>query len=423
MRKGMVNAKDRPEATVGLGTTGGPGVTGGMGVTDEMSVTEDLTVTEGPGVTEDLTAENPIVTSGPALTEELTAEDPTVTRGPALTGELTAEDPTVTSGPAATEIPEITERQVIVDAHCDLLIQLLESKQNIFKNRHHADIERMRKYGGYVQFFAACINPSYGREYSIRWVIQALDMYFVQEDMYKDVLALCRNLDEIEKTLKMKKVAAILAVEGGDVLQGDLSVLRLLYRLGVRCMTLTWNYRNEIADGVLDETTGGGLTPFGRDVIKEMNRLGMLIDLSHISERGFWDAVELSGGPVILSHSNARKLCSHVRNVTDEQLAAIRRNNGVVCVNFYPPFLNDSGKAGITDIIRHIEHMAGLIGIEHIGLGSDFDGIEILPEGMHGVQDVSKVLNELQRLNYPREAIEKIAGGNVLRVIGEVCLP
>ena len=248
-------------------------------------------------------------------------------------------------------------------------------------------------------------------------------MYFVQEDMYKDVLALCRNLDEIEKTLKMKKVAAILAVEGGDVLQGDLSVLRLLYRLGVRCMTLTWNYRNEIADGVLDETTGGGLTPFGRDVIKEMNRLGMLIDLSHISERGFWDAVELSGAPVILSHSNARKLCSHVRNVTDEQLAAIRKNNGVVCVNFYPPFLNDSGKAGITDIIRHIEHMAGLIGIEHIGLGSDFDGMEILPEDMHGVQDIDKVLNELQRLNYPREAIEKIAGGNMLRVIGEVCLP
>ena len=398
-------------------------MTGGMGVTDEMSVTEDLTVTEGPGVTEDLTAENPIVTSGPALTEELTAEDPTVTGGSALTGELTTEVPTVTSGPAATEIPEITERQVIVDAHCDLLIQLLESKQNIFKNRHHADIERMRKYGGYVQFFAACINPSYGREYSIRWVIQALDMYFVQEDMYKDVLALCRNLDEIEKTLKMKKVAAILAVEGGDVLYGDLSVLRLLYRLGVRCMTLTWNYRNEIADGVLDETTGGGLTPFGRDVIKEMNRLGMLIDLSHISERGFWDAVELSGGPVILSHSNARKLCSHVRNVTDEQLAAIRKNNGVVCVDFYPPFLNDSGKAGITDIIRHIEYMAGLIGIEHIGLGSDFDGMEILPEDMHGVQDIDKVLNELQRLNYSREAIEKIAGGNMLRVIGEVCLP
>ena len=126
-------------------------------------------------------------------------------------------------------------------------------------------------------------------------------------------------------------------------------------------MTLTWKYRNEIADGILDNETGGGLTPFGRSVVKEMNRLGMIVDLSHVSERGFWDVMELSEAPVILSHSNARRLCSHVRNATDDQLAAVKENGGVVCVNFCPDFLNDSGKAGIADIIKHIEYLAGLI--------------------------------------------------------------
>lgn len=312
-------------------------------------------------------------------------------------------------------------RMIIADAHCDVLIRLPESKGNIFRNSHHVDIERMMKYEGYVQFMAACIDPSYGREYSIRRVVRALDMYFEQEKMYSDAITLCRNLDETEKALEAKKVAVILTIEGGDVLNGDMSVLRLLYKLGVRLMTLTWNYRNEIADGCLDEISGGGLTPFGRDVIGEMNRLGMLIDLSHISERGFWDAVELSEMPVILSHSNARKICRHVRNVSDEQLIAVKNKRGVVCVNFYPKFLNDSGKAGISDIIRHIEHIAGIIGTDHIGFGSDFDGIESLPEGMHGVQDLDKVINELRKLNYPQEDIEKIASRNVRRIIGEVC--
>jgi membrane dipeptidase len=312
-------------------------------------------------------------------------------------------------------------KMIIVDAHSDLLEKLLESDGDIFRNSHHIDIERMRKYGGYIQFMAACVNPSYGREYAIHGILRELDTYFIQENLYSNAITLCHNLNDIEKALKQEKIGVILTVEGGDILQGDMSVLRLLYRLGVRCMTLTWNYRNEIADGVLDEISGGGLTPFGRDVIKEMNRLGMLIDLSHISEKGFWDVAQLSKAPVFLSHSNAKKLCGHVRNVSDEQLIAVKNSNGVICVNFYPLFLNDSGNADIKDIIRHIEHIAGLIGIDHIGFGSDFDGIGYLPDGMQGVQDLYKVIDELNKLNYSQESIEKIAGKNVLRIIGDVC--
>lgn len=310
---------------------------------------------------------------------------------------------------------------IIADAHCDTIAALMDTEMNIFSNGLHVDIERMKKYKGYVQFFAACINPYYGREYAVKWIIRAIDLFYNQADAYGSFIKLCRNLGEVNTALRQKKVAAILAVEGGDILQGELSMLRLLYRLGVRCMTLTWNYRNEIADGILDNETSGGLTSFGKSVIKEMNRLGMIVDLSHISERGFWDAVELSKAPVILSHSNAKRLCSHVRNLSDTQLMAVKENGGVVCVNFCPDFLNDTGEAGISDIIRHIEYLAAFAGIEHIGIGSDFDGIGRFPEGIMGVQDLVKIFNELAKLNYSQEAIEKIASKNVLKIIEKVC--
>jgi membrane dipeptidase len=310
---------------------------------------------------------------------------------------------------------------IIADTHCDTTVALMDAGINIFSNKLHVDIERLRQYKGYVQFFAACVNPYYGREYAVKNIFRAIDTFYSQAGIYRNYIELCRNLGEIENALEQKKVAAILAVEGGDILQGDLAMLRILYRLGVRCMTLTWNYRNEIADGILDNETCGGLTSFGKSVIKEMNKLGMIVDLSHISEKGFWDAIEVSGAPVILSHSNAKRLCGHVRNVSDSQLMAVKENGGMVCVNFYPDFLHDTGKAGIPDIIRHIEYLSGLVGVDYIGIGSDFDGVDKLPEGVMGVQDTGKVFNELAKLKYSQEAMEKIAYKNVLRIIEKVC--
>lgn len=306
---------------------------------------------------------------------------------------------------------------ITVDAHCDTITRLMEINGDLFKNSCHIDIERVRKIGNHVQFFAAFISPTYCQAYAMKRAVQIIDRFYNEINKYSDDIMLCCNYNDITKALDSSRIAAVLSIEGGDALQGELSALRVFYKLGVRSICLTWNYRNEIADGVLDGLSGGGLTPFGKKVIEEMNSLGMLIDLSHLSERGFWDVMEITGSPVIVSHSNAKAVCGHVRNLTDDQIRAVHQNNGVIGINFYPSFLNDSEKAEISDIVRHIEYMASLIGCENIGLGADFDGVECLPGGICGIQDTEKIFNELLKLNYSEELINKIAGTNFLRVI------
>lgn len=309
---------------------------------------------------------------------------------------------------------------IIVDAHCDTITRIMELNSGFNRNDCHIDLERLKKAGKMVQFFAAFIEPSYGQAYSLRRALQIIDRLYMEMETYKDDIMLCCNYNDIEAAHNQGKVAAMLSIEGGEALQGDISALRMLYRLGVRSICLTWNYRNEIADGVKDGESGGGLTPFGKKVIAEMNRLGMLVDLSHISERGFWDVMETSQSPVIVSHSNARKLCSHVRNLNDDQIIAVRDNGGVIGINLYPDFLSDSSEASVKDVIAHIEYFSGLIGPEHIGLGADFDGIEKVPQGLEGIQDIHKIFNELEKLNYSSENIEKFAGKNFLRLIENV---
>ncbi|HEY9062613.1 MAG TPA: dipeptidase [Pseudobacteroides sp.] len=310
---------------------------------------------------------------------------------------------------------------IIVDAHCDTITKIMETGESLHTNKCHIDMERMINAGQYVQFFAAFIDPSFGQAYAMKRAVQIIDRFYEEIDN-NTCISLCTNYDEVMKAINAKKVAAILSIEGGDALQGDLAALRMFYKLGVRSVCLTWNYRNEIADGVLDGSSGGGLTPFGKKLIVEMNRLGMIVDVSHISEKGFWDCIELTKKPLIASHSNAKKLCTHARNLTDEQLNAIKDNGGVAGINFYPRFLKDNGSASLNDIVRHIEYICSLVGVNHVGFGSDFDGIESVPEGVNGIQDMGKVLNELVRLNYKSEDIEKIAGLNFLRVIKDTII-
>ncbi len=309
---------------------------------------------------------------------------------------------------------------ITVDAHCDTITKLMENGENLFKNSCHIDVERACKTGKHVQFFAAFISPEYCQAYAMKRAVQIIDRFYTEINKYSDDIMLCCNYNEITEAVKSKKIAAVLSIEGGDALQGDLSALRMFYKLGVRSICLTWNYRNEIADGVLDGSSGGGLTPFGKKVIEEMNSAGMLIDLSHLSEKGFWDVMEYSKSPVIVSHSNAKSVCGHVRNLTDDQIRAVRQNGGVIGINFYPSFLSDSGKAGINDIIRHIEHIVSLTGYENIGFGADFDGVECLPEGILGIQDTAKIFDDLLKLNYSEDLIKKLAGTNFLRVIQDV---
>lgn len=309
---------------------------------------------------------------------------------------------------------------IIVDAHCDTILSLMETGENLFKNSCHIDLKRMKSYGGFVQFFAAFVSPSYCQAYAMKRAVQIIDKFYQQADLYNDSIMLCCNYKQIEDALSSSKIAAILSIEGGDALQGDLSALRMFYRLGVRSLCLTWNHRNEIADGVEDGISGGGLTPFGKDVIKEMNRLGMIIDVSHLSEKGFWDVIEISEKPIIASHSNAKKVCSHRRNLTDEQIIALKDKGGVMGINLCAGFLKEDGNASLRDVVKHIEHIAEIAGTDCIGIGADFDGIDKTPGDIKGVEDLYKIFNQLLKMNYAQHTVDMIAGGNFLRVIKDV---
>lgn len=310
---------------------------------------------------------------------------------------------------------------IIVDAHCDTLTKIMETNESINKNTCHSDLNRMSAYDGYVQFFAAFIEPHFSGAYAIKRAIEIIDTFYLEQEKHSQKLTLCTNYSEIENALSERKIAGILSIEGGEALNGSLSALRMFYKLGVRSLCLTWNHRNEIADGNAEDITGGGLTNFGRSVVVEMNSLGMLVDVSHISERGFWDVLEVTDSPIIASHSNAKAICNHKRNLTDDQVFALVKNKGVIGINFYPPFLTKAKTAGLTDIINHIEHIVGLVGCDNIGIGADFDGIMVTPSDVCGVQDIEKLLNELAVLNYTDSDIKKIAGENFLRVIKTVC--
>ncbi len=308
---------------------------------------------------------------------------------------------------------------VIVDAHCDTLLEIMEKGQDIFSNDFHLDLSRIGRKREYVQFLAAFVSPEHGgRNYKKR-ALTLIDKFYEQLKIYGDYMSLCRDYNEIKEALKGKKIAVVLSIEGGEAFEGGLSAIENFYDLGVRSICLTWNYRNEIATGVEDDDHCG-LTSFGKEVVREMNSLGMLIDLSHMNYEGYMEVMELTSCPVIASHSNAWEICGSKRNLNDEQLLKLKQNDGVTGINFYPEFLNNSGNADIHDIINHIEYISGLIGTRHIGIGTDFDGIEYLPEGINGVEDIDTVFNELLRLNYKQEEVDGIAGDNFLRVIRQV---
>lgn len=311
---------------------------------------------------------------------------------------------------------------IFVDAHCDTITKIMNEETGLLSNQCHLDLQRLKKAANlhWVQFFAAFINPQYNQAYALKRALQIIDKIYEEAYLNKHVMMICRNYNDIKHAARNNLIAAIISIEGGEALQGDISVLRCLYRLGVRSICLTWNNRNEIADGVADDITCGGLTRFGRKVVKEMNSLGMLIDVSHIAEKGFWDVIETTQSPIIASHSNARKICNHQRNLTDEQILAIKKNGGVIGINLYPYFLNNSEKASLADVIKHIEHISSLAGCDHVGIGADFDGIDITPSDITGVQDIPLIINELLKLNYSQESVKKIAGGNFIRVIKQV---
>jgi len=212
----------------------------------------------------------------------------------------------------------------------------------------------------------------------------------------------------------------LLSVEGGEILGETIFMLDIIFKLGVRALGLTWNQRNALADGVGEADTQSKLTQLGQEVILRMNKLGMLIDVSHLNEAGFWHVLELSKDPIVASHSCAKALCAHPRNLTDQQLRALAKQKGLVGVNFYPQFLQETGKATRDDVVRHICHIAEVAGVETVGLGSDFDGISETPQGLEHVGNYTHLLDDLRKSGFSPLEIEQITGRNFMRVLSSV---
>lgn len=319
---------------------------------------------------------------------------------------------------------KLHQESFVVDGHCDTILDLLESKRSFWKenNEGHLDWPRLNKGGVNLQFLALFIQSRYKPYGSLCRVLELLDSFYLlleesKLNTDKELKLVLNSKDLLPKLLQ--ETMLLLAVEGGEVLEGKINTLRILYRLGIRSLTLTWNQRNQLANGIDEHDNKGGLTVFGKEVVREMNNLGMLIDVSHISEAGFWDVLNESKKPVAATHSCCRTLCDHPRNLTDSQLKALKENRGIIGINFYPGFLGTE-KATIEHIFDHIEHAVETAGEDHVGLGSDFDGMNEVPWGMEDVTKLPKLTELMIKRGWKNEYIKKVLGGNFIRVLREV---
>ena len=317
----------------------------------------------------------------------------------------------------------IHQDALVIDGHCDTILEIARKKINFRKRntKGHLDIPRLQEGGVNVQVFAIYIEDIYKPDRAIKRTLQLYDVFYQELIKNQDYLSLITQYSQIEKTREEGKIGVILSIEGGEALEGDLGILHVLYQLGIRLITLTWNQRNQIADGVGEERTNSGLTEFGIKVIEEMNKLGMLIDVSHLSDAGFWDVIKYSKNAIVASHSNCFSLCPFRRNLKDDQIKALSDKGGVIGVTYVPDFLTqDKRKANIEDVLNHIDYLIKIGGINCVGLGSDFDGTRALPLNLDGADKIPNITSGLIRRGYKENEILKILGGNFLRIIKEV---
>lgn len=316
------------------------------------------------------------------------------------------------------------ESSYVVDAHCDTALRLAKGVSLTpgadGEEDGHVDLPRLRKGGVDLQVFALWVDHDRHTLNAPQRALTLLDAVWREIDNHPDALRPILDAADLDAARAEGKIGVMLSIEDGAALGGSTAALRMFYRLGVRARGLTWNGRNELAEGVGPQQSGGGLTQFGRDVIGEMDRLGMVVDVSHLTERGFWDVTETTTRPFIASHSNARALCDHPRNLTDEQIKALAERGGVMGMNFFAVFIQEDGGASIADVVRHIDHIAALVGPEHIGIGSDYDGISRTPAGLEDVATLPRLTEALLAEGYDEAVIRGILGGNFKRVFEEV---
>lgn len=337
------------------------------------------------------------------------------------------------------------QKALVVDFHCDAILATLPDSAYVIeegakrklseRSTHgHVDIPRLIEGGVDCQVFSHFVEPIYNPIAPQR-MLQVMG-YSLSEIEKSDKLSLATKYEEITKN-DGKRVSIIIGFEGGEAIVQDLRILNVFYRLGLRRLTLCWNNRNAIADGVKWQRSKSGLTEFGVDVVQECNRLGILVDVSHITDPGFWDTLEVSKDSVIASHSNCRALCNHMRNLTDEMIKALAEKGGLMGVNYVPFFLTDidvskvmagdenekkkAESVTVERIVDHIDHIVEVIGdVDHIGLGSDFDGVPMVAKGLEDVSKLPNLTKALVARGYSDQEIEKILGGNFLRVIKKV---
>ncbi len=323
----------------------------------------------------------------------------------------------------------------IIDMHCDTIMALMNTDNNIYESDNMIDLKKLQAGNYLLQCFAMFVpyaskeDPNYS---PFELCNKMIDRYYLEINKYQNIILPVFNYEDIENNIKNNKMSALLTIEEGGVCLGNIEFLRNFYRLGVRMMTLTWNFQNEIASPNIDyfkldpsktekpkfkPNTTDGLTDFGKQVIKEMNQLGMVIDCSHLGDKGFYDVISLSTKPIVCSHSCSRSVCNHVRNLTDDMLFKLKDNGGVIGINYCHNFIKEEDSlATIEDIVKHIIYIKDLIGIDYIGLGSDFDGISNKNIELKDASMIGLLINELKSQNLTEEEIDKICYKNVLRV-------
>lgn len=361
---------------------------------------------------------------------------------------------------------------IVADTHNDVLLRAMDGEDiSVETKRGHSDLVRLKKGGVDIQVFAVWVDPVAFAKNSFKRANQMIDTLYSIASRNPDKIAVVRNSSEIEKALSEGKICAVIGVEGGHAIENSIENLKQLYKRGVRYLGLTWNNSTDWASSAFDETTNPeklktkGLSEFGKKVVEKMNELGMIIDVSHLGEQAFWDVIRVTKKPVIASHSSVYNLCPHYRNLKDEQIKAIAQTGGVVFVNFYAEYIDsafntkrkqleekykmqfDSIKAlyehnpqeyrrvrrqlmmKIADELRppldvlidHIDYIAKLVGVDHVGLGSDFDGISVTPLEMDDVTFLPNITKKLLERGYSIEDVKKILGGNFVRVFKQVC--
>jgi membrane dipeptidase len=370
----------------------------------------------------------------------------------------------------------IHDSAIVVDTHADTPQRFVDDNFDIGSidpnDVGHISLDKARAGNLGAEFFSIWVDPETNQGHFAKRTLDLIDSVYEQAARHPDRMMMAYSVADIERAHKQKKLAALMGIEGGHSIENDIRLLHDFYRLGVRYMTLSWSNTNEWADSSGDINDSkiehhNGLTDFGKQVVLEMNRLGMMVDISHVSDKTFWDAIAVSKAPVIASHSSARALVTAPRNMTDDMLRAVAKNGGVVDVNFFSGFddqqfwdaaqsqqaahqqaihdqLEKMKAEGKTPTFRdedrmerefmakiprpplkvlmdQIDHIAKVAGVDHVGLGSDFDGVSgATPQGMNSAADLPKITQALLDRGYSGKDIHKILGGNVLRVFAEI---